>query len=652
MNQDKTLANPTWKKSFWVIELAFISGLIIYTLSILSKCLTIPWIWNSDEVVYTAEVIKFLRLNFNQNFFDIPGTPFMFLTAILWAVWYGILSLSGLIPHDLSIKLFTFQNLNQFYFLMRFLVLGFYALSIVLIYILGKRLTNAIGGCIAALLLALSFYYTSYSCFVRTESLGICLSLTALLLTLNAIEQNKPKQYFFSGFCSGVATAARYHFVLATLPQIFTFYFLKEKPENRQFSPRLVRWIMIFASAIGVLFIVGGILALLLNCQLISPNWITDRLLLSPIDPGLPKALQLIHKLWISLGVLAVVLFFTAYIPRLQKWNQKLVQPALVLVFLGFGIGLVLGTPTFLWRGYYLLRSIQFYSDWIDYERLKLSPIGQYLDMLGSYWNVIAPTPALAVLLVAGIGLIVLRRDRNLYPALLGIITLFIAQPVLLPSAYHRSLPWLPYVALVTAYPFAFCYQWWSKTNQQKIAIQFITFCSLLAVSLSLVGFGLVPNGAYQQSSMTLDQLVIPRLEAVDRASNWIKQHTESDAIVMVNYYGFNEQIYYASMEAQGVKLPKKLKEARSYMVWWGDRTPLQDKSGYLMFVCSTASCKSEAESAQKYFNERKGNGEGVNPFTHPNFIKLAASSKNGYEMNIFKFNFKLSTTANQKKRQ
>jgi hypothetical protein len=641
-SRNKDLQNFYQKRILRFLEIAFISGLVIYSVSILWKSLSVPWIYNSDEVVYTAEVIKMLRLNFNQSFFDIPGTPFMFLTTILWAIWYAILSLSRQIPPDLSIKLFSFQNLDQLYFLMRFLVLFFYGLSIVLTYIVGKRLTNGVGGCVAALFLAWFYPYVVYSSFVRTESMGICLALIALYLVLDAIELNRLQNFFWGGVWSGVATAARYHFVLTALPQLFLFFFLKKKSAESPESESLPRWTAILATMMGALFLFGGILSLLLSLKLITPNWLTDRILISPEDPALPKALSLMRKLWLGLGILALALFIIFRVPKLRPLGRRIVQPPLVLIFTGFGVGLVLGTPTFLWRGSYLLRSIQFYSDWIDYNRLKLSPFGQYLDMVSSYWKIVAPTVGLGLLMVIGTGLILFRRDRNLYPILLGAILAFLAQPVLLPTGPHRVLPWLPYLVMVQAYPFAVLFQLTSKANKRKTLIQFLALCSLL-----LVSFGFVTNSAKLQLNNT-EQIVIPRLAAVNRVSTWLENHTEPNSLILMSYYAFNDQIYYSWMENLGVTLPKVLRRTRLYYPFWGDRTTLVNRSGYVVIGCSSATCKKEVEISKRDWDNKKP-GEGVNPFTEPGFTKLTSLSEGNFEMIVFRFDF-TSPTHQQKK--
>ena len=51
--------------------------------------LFLPWWFNTDEVVIYYEVIRQLRLNPSQTFFDIPGTPYMTLTSVSTAVWWA-----------------------------------------------------------------------------------------------------------------------------------------------------------------------------------------------------------------------------------------------------------------------------------------------------------------------------------------------------------------------------------------------------------------------------------------------------------------------------------------------------------------------------------------------------------------------------------
>lgn len=620
-------ASKNKKKALLVAEIALISGLTLYSVSYLARGLSIPWYYNSDEVVYTAEIIKFLELNFNQNFFDIPGTPFMFLTTILWGLWYGLMNVLGQVSTATGVKLFTFQHIDNFYALMRGLVLLFYAGSIFFTYLVGKRLTNSAGGCIAALLLAFFFPYANYNTFVRTESMGICLSLAALYLVLNAIESGKLKFFFIAGIAAGVAMAARYHFALATIPIILPLYFLLKKTSNTEEIPRIYLRI---ASFIGIGFIAGGIVVFLLNLGLISSSTLTETMLVTSPDTDVPKALSVMRKLWLLLAIFSLSLFIAFRIPRLRQWAKHLVQPPVVLMGTGFGIGLVLGTPTFLWRGRYLLKSIQFYSNWIDYNRLKLSPLGQYIDLYSSYWKVATPTATIGFFLVAGAVLIVLRKDRLMWPVLIGSVFAFISQPVLLSTGAHRLLPWLPYLSFVEAYPLAVVYQKVAQFNKGKLAVQLLAFSAII-----LIGFTTVTNGVITAAN-NIETLVLPRLGAVEKVSEWLEKNTKPDTDIFLSYYSFNAHTLYAWMETLGVTVPEQIKGKRKYHIWWADRTSIKNQSGQVVIT------QQDVDVFKPDWNNKKS-GEGVDPFTEPGFTKLTSFEGGGYKLTVFSFDFKQS---------
>lgn len=656
-NSNVVQPNALWEKASLFIEIAFITGLIIYTVNLLSKGLVTPWYGNSDEVVYAAEVIKFLDLNFNQNFFDIPGTPFMFLTTILWAGWYGLLHIAGQVDTAVGIKLFTFQHLQDLYFLMRLLVLIFYATSIALTCICGKRLTNAVGGCIAALFLAFFLPYAAYSSFIRTESMGITLALTALYLTLDAIAFGKIKYFFIAGILSGVATAARFHFAFATLPIIIPLYFLTRKQTDRNSrkdansliddeqiypitSDKTIearpRWLATLLSLIASLFFIGGIITVLVGLNIIQPNFFTHAMLVTAESQSigdLTKGLSLMRKLWYFLSILSIAFFIAFRIPKLRDRAQSLLDPAIVLILSGFGVGLVLGTPTFLWRGSYLLRSIQFYGNWIDYDRQKLSFPAQLLDVYSSYWTVITPTIGIACLLIAGSILILVRRDRYLYPILFGAILSLVSQPVLLPIQSYRVAPWLPYLAIVQAYPLAVAYQAVTRFNRRYLILQMLSFGAII-----LIGFSVVHDGVKHQSN-NIDQTVQPRLEVVADVTNWLEKNTGSSDVIFLSYFSFNKQMFYKWIEAQGATVPAQVKGTRKYYPWWGDRTTLQNQSGYLV--------STQADLAVKADWDNKKPGEGVDPLTEKAFTKVASFAGGGFEFSIFRFDFKQSAKEN-----
>ena len=485
--------------------------------------------------------------------------------------------------------------------------------------------------------------------------MGITLALTALYLTLDAIAFGKIKYFFIAGILSGVATAARFHFALATLPIIVPLYFLTRKQtdshsikgansysftEDEQTHPinsdekieARPRWLTILLSLIGSLFFVGGLITVLLSLNVIQPGFLTHAMLVTADSKSigdLTKGVTLMRKLWLVLAILSLAFFIALRTPKLHDRAQSLLNPPIVLILTGFGVGLVLGTPTFLWRGSYLLRSIQFYGNWIDYDRQKLSFPAQLIDVYSSYWRVVTPTTGISCLLITGGILILIRRDRYLYPILFGAILAFVSQPILLPTASYRVAPWLPYLTIVQAYPLAVAYQAVTRFNQRYLIFQLLSFSTII-----LIGFSVVHDGV-KGTSNNIEQITQSKLEAITETTNWLEKNTGSSDAIFLSYYSFNKAMFYRWMEDQGASVPAQVKGTRKYYPWWGDRTTLQNQSGYLV--------STQADLAVKADWDNKKPGEGVDPLTEKAFTKVASFTGGGYQFGVFQFDFKQS---------
>ena len=187
------------------------------------------WFFSSDEYVFVAEVIRFLNHDFRQHFFDIPGTPFMFLSAALWALVYHWQAAVGLLPSEVGLQYFTFHHLPALFTMMRGITLVFYLCSIILLFILAAKLTNWVGACVASLVLLVSPTYSYYSSFIRTESMTVC-SDSALYCLLTSwhrrVEESRRLTHssiliVLAGLCAGLAAASRFHSITASLPLLF-----------------------------------------------------------------------------------------------------------------------------------------------------------------------------------------------------------------------------------------------------------------------------------------------------------------------------------------------------------------------------------------------------------------------------------------------
>jgi len=96
---------------------AYVAALVAFAGYYLWPSIYRTWFFSSDEYDFAAEVIRFLGFSFKQHFFDMPGTPFMFAVAALWAIWYLMCRLAGL-GHE-GVVSFAFHHLPALFALMR-----------------------------------------------------------------------------------------------------------------------------------------------------------------------------------------------------------------------------------------------------------------------------------------------------------------------------------------------------------------------------------------------------------------------------------------------------------------------------------------------------------------------------------------------------
>jgi predicted membrane-bound mannosyltransferase len=238
----------------------------------LSRTLFRLWFFSSDEYVVVGEVIRFCHLDFHQHFFDNPGTFFMFLNALLWGAYYGVERAIGATPGPIGP--FTFDHLPALFTLARAATLVFFLLSVILTFVLTTRVVNACAGAVASLLLAMSPIYCSYSSFVRTDSLALVCTLTAILLVFRrAGDSPQPAErspllrdrIVLAGIFVGLAAGARLHSATAAFPILLMLLWTQAGTAKAAYPDWIVRGAKIilplsWAAAVFILYRgVGGL---------------------------------------------------------------------------------------------------------------------------------------------------------------------------------------------------------------------------------------------------------------------------------------------------------------------------------------------------------------------------------------------------------
>src|SRR5690242_12049520 len=100
----RLLARISW------IPFLYVTALLLFDGWNLWPSLFRSWFFLSDEYVIVAEAIRFLHFDFRQHFFDMPGTPLMILSALLWVGIYAVGIVTRTVPAE-GMQAFTFHHL-------------------------------------------------------------------------------------------------------------------------------------------------------------------------------------------------------------------------------------------------------------------------------------------------------------------------------------------------------------------------------------------------------------------------------------------------------------------------------------------------------------------------------------------------------------
>ncbi len=620
------LGRPSAARLF---TLLYLISLIAYAWRYLEPCIHRPWFQNSDEYVFAAETIRFLSLDFRQHFFDMPGTPFIVLTASAWSCRYWLMWLAGQIPPESALIGYTYQNLQQLFELMRTITVLFYLMSVVLTYLLARRATNRAGGFVAALLLTMSPIYASYSSFQRPESMAICLILTAAILLMRWSDRGQaidPDSYrslrgpmlapVIAGLLCGVAAGARLHTVAASVPLMLL---LVIGFSHRLPVERYPGWVYRFCRRAALLSLLSGA-ALLAAVQI-------DGFLARVYNPvlireQLPKGFELLRNLALAAIAFPCVGWLAYHSGTTRRLLMRVLQPSVVLFSGGFAAGIAAGMFPVFWQLPMFVQSVQMYrSSYLDFDRLHWHWLKDVIWYVKFYFVQYSPDFIQAALFLAGVILAFWTRRWVVIAFAVAVGLFFFSRPIDLKAAPHHVLAWLPYFAIVAAYPVAWLYQRLTAVPA-RAAVVVITV-PLIALSITHGPAALTAHS----------NAVLKRLRAVGEATRYMDRHAGRGDSLAIAYFCFNEFVFYEWVRQFEVPIPQNIMRGRQPIIWWGNRSTIKGKQGY--------ACALEADVPHMTDGiNHVTPGEGTNPFTELGF--RVVQTFGGVPEKVFVFSFDL----------
>jgi len=613
------------------LSAAYLAVLMAYALYYMWPLLFRTWFYNSDEYVYVAEVIRFLHFDFHQHFFDQPGTPFMSLAAIGWALFYMAWRSLPLVASPGGLERFTFVHLPALFIFMRGLMLLFYFCSLALTFLVGSRLTNRVGACVATLILMMSPVYTGTSSMIRTESLSMSFMLAAILmmlLSLESIENGSPKRLliFVAGVMAGLAAGARLHSIVASLPVLLLLIWTTPRPSTANMASA-----QRFCKSTLLLMLTGGITILVV----LQSRYFAQATAGNSIGQLRPLMLKLVRVMLAA----TIVGCITYYVPKLRHFVIRVTDWNSFVLLAGCAGGFFIGTPTVFTQYRYLVASAASYNaSYKDYAHVGMPLIPHIMWFVNFYMQSIAPDKVILALLILGSLAVIFSGDRKLLVILVGAAIFFVSKPLDLAAAPHHVVLWLPFYAILCAYLiaklFAVVNRKWPRSE---------LWCGIALCVLLLYLFGALTSGP---RGVALDvQIKERRMQSVGQATEWMRVNAEPNSMIATAYYCFNPGIFYTWLQSLEVGVPSYVLDGRQHVIWWGDASTLTGRQGY---ACVTQSDRYGMKTVMDMMHP----GEGTDPYQDKRFRMIQAFGSGDSEVDLFAFNFRSTEPGDETRAQ
>jgi len=423
---------------------------------------------------------------------------------------------------------------------------------------------------------------------------------------------------------------ARFHFAFSGLPVLLAIFFFCDRPklvldETTQLYRRLLDISVVLAGILAT----GGLITLLLKLGAIAPSRITHTMLLTTAAGAdqYPGAKQAIAKLWLLLGTGSLVLAILVQVKAARTRLLPVINSFTLCMLIGFAFGFLMSHPTFLWRGEFQLRSIQFYSDWVDPKLQTLGPLGSWWNVTAYYFTTALPEKWLQCSFFFGVLTILWSRKAAAAAYLIGAAVCFIAHPVTMKLWPHHIIPWLPFLCFVAAYPIGLVIEAIaSRLSRPKLSPSFlVVLCASVLVATLSARLGKADEYLNISRARTVQ---------ISEMNQWLILHVPSDSYLAVSYYSLGDEGFLRWIESAGVRVPPHVKHFGNVDIWWLQRATLDGKFGYV--------CVSRADIA--FFRddaERKKPGSTYNPFDDSRFQEMAKFGGGFYELKVFKFDLR-----------
>lgn len=204
----------------------------------------LPYLYHPDEPVSVTIAQRIFKTgDLNPRFFHWPSVTF-YLNALAYIPYYLVGRLIGIFvsPTDIPGPICLAMGVGQApmpttWLLGRVLTVTFGSAGVVLVFLIGRSLTNNTAvGLLAAVMMAISPTNVAISRFITPDTFTTFFVLLAFLGTVQVFQQGKLWHYIVAGAGIGLAASAKYNSVLIMLALILAHFLRHELKGVRERS--------------------------------------------------------------------------------------------------------------------------------------------------------------------------------------------------------------------------------------------------------------------------------------------------------------------------------------------------------------------------------------------------------------------------------
>jgi len=184
----------------------------------------LPFILHVDEARFAQISIDYFSKGLDPHFFHVP-TLYTYMVAALWGVYFLGGKMAGNFPSVAAFVAHFNQNPTVFYLIGRLLTLFLSVGTVLLVYLIGKKMYDRRLGFLAGLFLIFSPEHNKISHYMNPDSPMVFFLALSFFFCWLIYTRGDRKYYVWAGLAAGLATATKYGGQMLFLPLILAHIF-------------------------------------------------------------------------------------------------------------------------------------------------------------------------------------------------------------------------------------------------------------------------------------------------------------------------------------------------------------------------------------------------------------------------------------------